>query len=162
MKRHYWFGILSLSLLLALATLMWIKMPRTVPFEQCSEVYQRFHNTPGIQASFIKDKQINDTLSLDMTLLAAEDTDAFVQLLKKMGKSEEYIEELMSSIVDENTRFVCRCPKGHPELPRDADNKNNDVMALFPGRITVVFFHVKEGQDIKDVFRANFHRTFNI
>lgn len=33
--------------------------PRTVPYAQCSPIYQRYATMPGIQAAFIKDYAIN-------------------------------------------------------------------------------------------------------
>lgn len=157
-----WGVFLLLCLLAASIPAFIVYRNHTVPLDQCSEIYRRYHDAPGIQASFIRDKHLNDTLSLDMTLFVASDSGSFAQLLKEFGKSKEYIEDLMSSIENENVSFVSRRCKGHPELPRDPDDRNNDVMAIFPGRKAVAFFHIKEGQEITDVFRANFYRTFHI
>lgn len=54
--------------------------PRTVPYAQCSPIYQRYAAMPGIQAAFIKDYAINDTLSINTTLLESADTAIFTQL----------------------------------------------------------------------------------
>ena len=62
--------------------------PRTVPFEQCSEVYKKYVDVEGIEASFIKDFRINDTLCLDVTVLKALDTNAW-----NMLKSDFHIRE---------------------------------------------------------------------
>ena len=58
MSKRMWLLTLALSFLAVLAAVAWRCWPRTVPLSQCSEVYQRYHDIPGIQASFIKNKQI--------------------------------------------------------------------------------------------------------
>ena len=136
--------------------------PRTVPLEECSEVYRQYCDTPGIRAAFIKDKQINDTLRLDMTLLQADDSATFVWLLKKWGKSDELIEELLSFDNDEKTRFVKRIPKGHPELPRDKDDTNNEVIATFPVLKSVAIFHTQTQEQIKVVLHANYFKEIEL
>lgn len=135
----------------------------TVPLSQCSEVYQRYHDTPGIQASFIKDKQINDTLCLDMTLFEAEDSLSFANLLKSWNRSDDYITDMMSSEVSENARFTSLRPKGHPELPRDnIVLANNDVEAIFPIRMTVAIFHTRTGEENNVVKHASYWKEVNI
>jgi hypothetical protein len=157
-----WGLFLLLCLLASTMPALIVYCNHTVPLEECSEVYRRYRDTPGLQASFIQKKQINDTLCLDMTLLVADDSSAFVQLLKTFGKSEEFIADLMSSILDEDIRFVGRVPRGQPELPRDPDDSKNDVMAVFPGRKMVAFFHIIDSNEINSVFLSNFYRTFQI
>ncbi len=53
--------------------------PRTVPYAQYSPIYQRYAAMPGIQAAYIKDYAINDTLSINTTLLESADTAIFTQ-----------------------------------------------------------------------------------
>lgn len=48
--------------------------PHTVPWEECSEVYRRYATTDGIRASYIKDYRVNDTITLNVTLLEATDS----------------------------------------------------------------------------------------
>lgn len=48
--------------------------PHTVPWEECSEVYRRYATTDGIRASYIKDYRVNDTITLNITLLEATDS----------------------------------------------------------------------------------------
>ena len=162
-SRRYWLIVSAISLVVALVTLVVIKAPRTVPLEQCSEVYRRYHDTPGIQASFIRNKRINDTVAVDMTMLVADDSLAFVNLLKIWNFSDEFVADLMSSATDENTRFVKLLPIGHPELPKDRDTlMNNEIVTLFPVRRTVAVFHPKTENEQDITKNANFFNKVNL
>lgn len=148
-SRRYWLIVSAISLVVALVTLVVIKAPRTVPLEQCSEVYRRYHDTPGIQASFIRNKKINDTLRLDMTLFKAEDSLAFASLLSQMGQSQESIDYILSlGDVDDGYRFTGKL--------------RDDVFAVFPSLKTVAFFDVPDKTLTKQVVEVNLHEMFNI
>ena len=136
--------------------------PRTVPFDQCSEVYQRYHDFPGIRAAFIRDKQINDTLRLDMTLLQAEDSLAFANLMRNAGYSKEFVQDIMSFEADENTRFSGLRPKGKLTLPIDSIIENNDVMAVFPLKKAVAIFHTHNEEEIDVVLLNSYRKKIKI
>lgn len=76
-----WPSVLTVSLLIlvgAMAVKLW---PRTVPFSQCSEFYQKYAGSPGIDASFVKNFRINDTLNVDVTVLKATDSVGWATML---------------------------------------------------------------------------------
>ena len=160
--RRRWIIIFLVTVLSLTAVSLTVYWRHTVPFNQCSEVYQRYSRFPGVEAAFIRDKQINDTLSLDMTLFVAKDSNAFVGLLNEWGKSDEFITDIMISIVDENTRFFGKIPKGHPELPKAPVMNDNEVIAYFPARKTVAFFHTETESQIDAILMANIFKTFNL
>ena len=169
MSKRMWLLTLALSLLAVLAAVAWRCWPRTVPLSQCSEVYRRYHDTPGIQASFIKNKQINDTLRLDMTLFEADDSAsfaadslAFANMLKSMGKSDEYITDILS--LGGNTD---KCYSGtfrRRELGSlgDSDDANNEVRSVFPVRMTVAIFHTRTAEELKAVLQKSYYSKIKI
>ena len=161
-RRIFWWVFLPLCLLAAVVPAAITYWRHTVPLAECSEVYRQYRHQPGVRAAFIRQMPINDTLRLDMTLLEAEDSAAFAGLLIKMGKSEEFINDIMSSIVNENTRFIRRIPKGHPELPRSTDNKDNELMAIFPAKKIVAIIHTKEHTELHDAMISNLREEFNV
>ena len=57
-----------------------------------SELYLRYEHVDGIKASFIKDYHVNDTLTLDVTLLQATDSAGWQQLLTYYDIPAELIE----------------------------------------------------------------------
>lgn len=67
--------------LVALAVRLW---PRTVPFDQCSDVYKRYAKMDGVDATFIKDYKVNDSVVVSATLLETEDTCMWEKLCEDM------------------------------------------------------------------------------
>lgn len=149
MSKKNWIITLALCLLVAATVVAVRRCPRTVPLSQCSEVYRRYCDLPGIQASFIKNKQINDTLRLDMTLLEAQDSTNYVWLLKDLEYSDELIEFYMSvGFSNEDSRFTGKY--------------NNSIIVDFPQRKTVVLFDTDNETDKRTILRGNLKETLKI
>lgn len=162
MNKRMWLLTLALSFLAVLAAVAWRCWPRTVPLSQCSEVYQRYHDTPGIQASFIKNKQINDTLRLDMTILEAEDSLAFANMLKSMGKSDEYITDILSLGGNTDKCYSGTFRRGELGSLGDSDDANNEVRSVFPVRMTVAIFHTRTAEELKAVLQKSYYSKIKI
>jgi hypothetical protein len=89
-------------------------MPSVVPDWQCGEVYQRYKGMEGIRASYVKDFRVNDTLTVGVTLLEAEDSAAWDELVKKFNVPDDAIEATKSSS-GEIKVWIRLGRKGHPE-----------------------------------------------
>ena len=150
MRRRWIITLLLTPLLLALVALA-VYRCHTVPLSQCSEVYQRYHDTPGIRASFIRDMPINDSITLDVTLLQADDSLAFVRLLQSWNRHPE--NHVIEEGDTEQSRSIYSCPKGHPELKPDIENKdNNEMVAIFYLKYSVVIFHTENDAQLDKFF----------
>ncbi len=51
-----------------------------VPWDECSELYRRYADCPGVEAAYIKDYRVNDTLTLCATVLEAQTDSAWSEL----------------------------------------------------------------------------------
>ncbi|MBP5528188.1 MAG: hypothetical protein J6X79_07055 [Bacteroidales bacterium] len=161
MNRRYWLLVTALSLLAALVTLAVVRRPRTVPLSQCSDVYLRYHDAPGIQADFVKDFRINDTITVDVTVLQAADSNGFASILTYLGRSEEHIRFILQNH-DPEARFVGVVAKN--ELP-SIDDKNcpeEDIIACFPARKYVAVFHVVTQETYEYILLGNLTKTIKI
>ncbi len=69
-----WPATLTLCLLIVLGALAVKFWPRTVPFEQCSEVYKKYAGIDSVIATFIKNYKVNDSVVVSATLLETSDT----------------------------------------------------------------------------------------
>ena len=159
-SRRYWLIVSAISLVVALVTLVVIKAPRTVPLEQCSEVYRRYHDTPGIQASFIRNKKINDTVAVDMTMLVADDSASFARLLKLIGKTDDYI-NYITQIKNPTARFVGAFSMDN-QPATDYDYCNSDVLACFPTRKTIALFHTVTQEQYDLILQGNLQKHIKI
>ena len=153
---------LLLCLLSSALTVAVIYWRHTVPLAECSEVYRQYRHQPGVRAAFIRQMPINDTLRLDMTLLEAEDSAAFANLLRKMGKREEFVKELMFYEDDESACFSNACLRGNPGTVGDTDMTKNEVISFFPGRKAVAVFHTLSEKDGNIVLHKSYFKEINV
>ncbi len=84
--------------------------PRAVPWDECSELYRRYADCPGVEAAYIKDYRVNDTLPLCATVLEAQTDSAWSEL----------------SIAYRLDYYIDSCDV------RQALEKGNDILTLLP------------------------------
>ena len=70
----------AMAVAVVAATLAFRLWPRTLSPVQCGEPYRRYAGSDIVRASFIKDKRINDSVSVDVTLLEAVGDSGWVVL----------------------------------------------------------------------------------
>ena len=77
--RRFWLWV-GIGLLIELAVFtMWKRWYWFFPSHEVSEYYTRYAGTDGINAAFVKDYRINDTLLLDVTVLEVTDSAVWEQ-----------------------------------------------------------------------------------
>ena len=86
--------VISVAVCLVVAALVLVVKyhPRTVPIEECSQIYRDYADNPHIAVAFIKDFPVNDTLRVDVTTLQATTDSAWCALMADFGASEEFID----------------------------------------------------------------------
>ena len=123
-RRLLIFGLLAL--LAVAAVTMWHYRARLFPHRETSEIFLRYHGAPGIQADFVKNFHINDTITVDVTVLQATDSTGWNTLLKDFCKTNVTIDT--TGITPTTTSFFSLFPKGHPELLPDSDICANTLL----------------------------------
>lgn len=83
MKRSWLITILVCLLILRGGGAV-LLLPQVVPFNQCSDVYKRYAKMDGVDATFIKDYNVNDSVVVSATLLETEDTCMWEKLCEDM------------------------------------------------------------------------------
>lgn len=83
MKRSWLITILVCLLILGGGGAV-LLLPQVVPFSQCSDVYKRYAKMDGVDATFIKDYKVNDSVVVSATLLETEDTCMWEKLCEDM------------------------------------------------------------------------------
>ena len=125
--------IVAAAVLGCLLALRW--WPRTVPPEECSELYRAYMDTPGVDATFIRGFQVNDTLSIDVTLLQATDSMGWETLITDFQVTREFL-------TSENDHIITRkAKKGHTDRQMDTVPENNDLIIIADGMQTISIFH---------------------
>ncbi len=145
-----------------LACLLW---PRVVQLEECSEVYRRYEGLEGIDAAYIKNYRVNDTLTLPVTLLEATTDSGWARLQKDFGVPEipkEY-EDLFYA--DSNQVSVKKYV--NPENP--LDTQSNDLVATSRYKRAICYFEIQNKEQreimlnklIKDNMKINNYEQVN-
>ena len=139
-----------------LACLLW---PRVVPLEECSEVYRRYEGLEGIDAAYIKNYRVNDTLTLPVTLLEATTDSGWARLQKDFGVPEipkEY-EDLFYA--DSNQVSV----KKYVNPENTLDTQSDDLVATSRYKRAICYFEIQNEEQreimlnklIKDNMKIN-------
>lgn len=145
MKKHY---IIASCIIMAVLVAYYLfnTIPRRVPLDECSELYLHYAGQPGINASFVKDFRINDSLSVNATLLQAKDTSAWYRLMEMFLMPKQKIDSLLTS----GKIIIRAAPRGHPESPGIEDCTIFDVITIDNAHLQLCFFHAND----KNVFTA--------
>lgn len=143
------FGISILAVLLLALAAGWVFCcsSRTVPLEECSELYRHYADTEGIEATFVQGYRLNDSVRVDVTLLQATDSAAWQRLMKDFAipiLPPEYNE-----LVIKNGSVSMRLfPKGHPERNMDTTLLDNDYLIYYRKMQNICIFHIDEEAQI--------------
>ena len=128
--------IVAAAVLGCLLALRW--WPRTLPPEECSELYRAYMDTPGVDATFIRGFQVNDTVSVDVTLLQATDSAGWETLITDFKIVREFLTGNDKNIM------VRRAKKGHTDRQMDSIPENNDLILVADGMHAISIFHITD------------------
>lgn len=84
-KKRFWLLIAILAVVEALAFCLAMQWKYLFPSHAVSELYAHYADVEGIEASFIKDYRVNDSVFVDVTVLEATNTDSWDMIAKKLN-----------------------------------------------------------------------------
>lgn len=127
------------------AVVAWRLWPRPLPPEECSELYRTYRDTPGIDATFIRGFQVNDTVSVDVTLLQATDSAGWETLVTDFQVRRE-------SLTGRNDHIITRKAKrGHTDRQIDTIPENNDLILIADGMRKISIFHITDKRQLYQI-----------
>ena len=139
MKRTDYITLLICLLAVGVALVV-VRCPRTVPWEQCSEVYKKYSQMDGINAAYIKDYRINDTLTIAVTLLEATTDSGWATLQEDFEVPA--IQEYKEYYYDSNKVSLKQYTKSVP-LYSDGDTLINDLITISYYKHTIGHFVIQ-------------------
>lgn len=160
MKKQWIITVLVCLLIVGggAGVLLW---PRTVPLGQCSEVYKTYANNPGIKASFIKDFLINDSVTVDVTLLEAVDSNGWNTLVTDMNLGIEDSSTRSDIANGMDLITVKQVEKGVYSKPIATSSGNVDIVATSHLRKEVSIFHSKDRKEKHAIWFYNLEKSIN-
>ena len=141
----------------ALAVRLW---PRTIPFDQCSDLYKQYANVEGIDATFIKDYKVNDTVFVDVTLLEAKDSADWATLKKdfEVPNPPPDVQQFIDN--GEDLIYVKVIPKS-TTTDTILDSYSNNLLAISHLKRTLTVFHIKNKEELNAVRHYNYDKSTN-
>ena len=157
-KQFLLLAIIFLAIVLvALAVRLW---PRTVPFDQCSDLYQQYVAVEGINATYIKDYKVNDTVFVDVTLLEA--TDSMWHTLMKDFNIPTPDSDLQQFIdAGENLVVTKLVDKTHYSRPAAPCSSNCEIMAISYTTHSISVFHTVDAGERHAILYFNLDKSTN-
>ena len=159
-KLTSWPVTLTVCLLIVLGTLTVKLWPRTVPFDQCSEIYQKYASMENVKASFIKDYKVNDTVFVDVTLLEATDSVGWATLKKDFeipNPSPDFQQRIDSG---KDLIYTKKAPKS-TITDTSQNSYPNDWLAISHLKRTLTVFHIKNKEELNAVRHYNYDKSTN-
>ena len=83
--KHFWLIVGVVAFLEVLIICLSLQWKYLFPTREVSELYARYADVEGIEASFIKDYKVNDSVFVDVTVLEATNTDSWDMIAKKLN-----------------------------------------------------------------------------
>ena len=141
----------------ALAVRLW---PRTIPFDQCSDLYKQYANVEGIDATFIKDYKVNDTVFVDVTLLEAKDSADWATLKNDFGVPTP--SPFFQRQIDEGKDLIS-VKMISKAIAADTSNNSytNDCLAISHLNKILFVFHTKSEDELHAVIYHNIDKSTN-
>ncbi len=142
-----WLITLALIIVVPLAVYLFISRTRVVPWDECSELYRRYADCPGVEAAYIKDYRVNDTLTLCATVLEATTDTAWAELQKDFD-FKPYPPEILELIKNTNSVEWKYVKHGTSCGQMDSIPENNDVVAISHFKHYIIIFDQKSAADV--------------
>ena len=131
--------LFSLAALLCVAAVVaWKYRAAIFRNGEVSELYRAYMDTPGVDATFIRGFQVNDTVSVDVTLLQATDSAGWERLITDFKIVREFLTG------NDNNIMVRKAKKGCTGKQIDPVPENNDLILLADGMHTISIFHITD------------------
>ncbi len=143
--RHRTLIIIILSLLLVGGTTAWKYTPHSLSYDECSEVYRHFVDMQmeGVRVTYVRDKVVNDTLRLPVTLLQAESDAGWAILDSLYGITENRNKLLNDPAIpdDVKEKFIKDAPRfTYQRSHRKTPEQKIAPMDLCPDDVSVYIF----------------------
>ena len=158
MKRSWLITILVCLLILGGGGAV-LLLPQVVPFDQCSDVYKRYAKMDGVDATFIKDYKVNDSVFVDVTLLVATTDSAW--LLIQHDFNLEIPPQEMIGFLGHNFVEVWAAPKRDYSLSMDSVLLNNDLLAVSWSERRISVFSIETMQQMHSLKRNQFKESIS-
>ena len=151
-KLFWWTGAL-----LVVLTVVGIAGAVMCQRTEVSDLYRHYRDNPHLSVTFLRNFPVNDTLTVDVTILAALDSTGWDTL--KADFNIKPLPDIVQKEID-NGRDIITCfmvPKENPSLPMDTLNLlNNNPVGVSQLHRTISIFNTETEAQIDAVNHYNY------
>ena len=138
---------------LALCAAIYIH-PRQLPLSQCSEVYLQYRGNPDVEASYVKNFPLNDSVSVDVTMLKVQDSASWADLIMTLFHIESRDEYVHRDI-------TFKLIPSHRGEAIQEGLAGNDLIAGSLSELAVGVFHLESEEQYNALMDIYFHLLTN-
>lgn len=160
MKRTGLITLAACFAVLVMAVVV-IRYPRTVPLEECSDVYKRYKDVEGVRATYVKDYRVNDTLTVGVTLLEATTDSGWAKLQEGFGIPVIPKELEVLLYEDSNRVSVKSFPKPAP-IYIDGDTMEYDIIAISRNKHIITYFEIQNKNQLDMIMQKQLNDWMGI
>lgn len=143
--RHRTLIITLLALLLVGGAAAWKFLPHTLSYDECSDVYHHFVDMQmeGVRVTYVRDKVVNDTLRLPVTLLQAESDEGWAAIDSLYGITADRNKLINDTTIPDEVKqtFLRNSPSfTYQRSHRETPEQKIAPMDLCPDDVSVYIF----------------------
>lgn len=146
-KKRFWTIVALLALVETLVLFCVFQWRYIFPSHEVSEIYTRYENTDGIDASFIKDFRVNDSVFIDVTLLEAKDSAGWATLMHDFAVPDIDPKIRQHIYNKKELVFYQTLTPSHYPISIPSDTILFDVLAISYYAHTLTIFHSKNEKE---------------
>ena len=157
--RLFWTVGAVLAVLMVAGVAAAVLVPRLLPLGDEGSLYRRYRNMPGIEATYLKDFPIDDTLTVDVTTLRATDDEGWDTLCVDFEVPE--LPELILSVMGENEDFILsyKVSDDYKDVYKEIGICHDDVIAISYIKHIVSIFNTQDEIEKKAVLKYNIKQS---
>ena len=137
-KKHFWLIVGVVAFLEVLIICLVLQWKYIFPTREVSELSARYADVEGVEASFIKDYRVNDSVFVDVTVLEASNDSAWAVLKREYDIPEPTTEE--KTKMEKGSPCIAFCVLSKKNERSDYSNENTLVVAIYNDRTIYVFY----------------------
>lgn len=154
-KKHFWLIVGVVAFLEVLIICLVLQWKYLFPSREVSELYARYADVEGVEASFIKDYRVNDSVFVDVTVLEATTDSAWENLMNVFDLGKDSGTNSLNRIV------AWRSPNGKPTEHAQPTSPDDWGVAAVPGKKYISIFHSKNEEEITAISFYIFQNILN-
>lgn len=152
-KKKFWTIVALLALVETLVLFCVFQWRYIFPSHEVSEIYTRYENTDGIDASFIKDFRVNDSVFIDVTLLEAKDSAGWALLCKDFDVPTP--SSLFQQLISEGKDIIYSGSINKTNTESISEGYTYNLLAISYQSHTLSIFHLHNEEESLSVLNYN-------